>query len=304
MRAPGWAAPGTTGRGPAWIRAVRPRQWTKNGLAAGAPLAAGRITDLLVLERTAIAIIALCLASSAVYLINDVHDRDEDREHPRKRNRPVASGQISPRAAAAGAVATAALSLALSWVASPMLAALVAAYLGVSLGYTLLLRREPVIEMVTVATGFVLRASAGGAAAQIPLSPWFLLVAGFGALFLVSGKRYSEVVTLDPDRAVRASLAAYSLGYLRFVWVSAATLTVVTYLLWANQVSVVRDEGSWALWSMVPFLLALLRYALDIDRGRAEAPEDLALGDRQLQAFALIWLIMVAVGAGGVDFGM
>jgi decaprenyl-phosphate phosphoribosyltransferase len=120
-------------------------------------------------------------------------------------------------------------------------------------------------------------------------------------LFLVSGKRYSELAGARRRPGERESLAAYSQGYLRFIWASAATLTVTTYALWANQVYLIRDEGSWALWSLLPFLLALLRYALDIDRAGAEAPEDLLLRDRTLQVLGLIWLVMFAVGAGGSD---
>jgi decaprenyl-phosphate phosphoribosyltransferase len=289
---------------PALVTSLRPRQWLKNVLVVGAPLAAGRLIELPVLRATGLAFLALCLASSSVYLINDVHDAGEDRGHPRKRYRPVAAGELAPPTALAAAAVLAVAALALAWLNSLTFVALVGVYLAVSLAYTFHLRREPVIEMVAVALGFLLRGAAGGAAAGIPVSSWFLLVAGFGSLFLVSGKRYSELTAAEPRDGGRVALAAYSLGYLRFIWASAATLTVITYALWANQVYLVRDEGSWALWSLLPFLLALLRYALDIDRGTAEAPEDVLLMDRTLQVLGLIWAVMVAVGAGGMDAGV
>ena len=283
---------------------MRPRQWTKNVLVIGAPLAAGRWSELPVLRATAVAGLSLCLAASCTYLLNDVHDVDEDRGHPRKRHRPVASGALSRSAALTAAAVLGPLGLAVAAVDGLALLGLVAAYLLVTLAYTYRLRNEPVLDLVAVATGFLLRGAAGGAGAGIAVSSWFLLVAGFGSLFLVSGKRYSELVSREPRPGGRATLARYSPGYLRFVWASAATLTIVAYALWANDVYLVRDEGSWAIWSLLPFVVGLLHYAYDVDRGQAEAPEDLVLSDRTMQVVGVIWLVMVAVGAGGMDFGV
>lgn len=280
---------------------MRPRQWLKNVLVVGAPLAAGRILEPRVALDTALALVAMCLAASSTYLVNDVHDASEDRGHPRKRHRPVASGALSRRAALVAAVVLAVAAFAVSSVAHRGLVALVAGYLVLTVAYTLRLRREPVIELVVVAAGFVLRGAAGGLAADIPMSSWFLLVAGFGSLFLVSGKRYAEI--LDDREDARASLAAYTPTFLRFVWTSAATVTILAYALWATQVYLVRDEGAWALASLVPFLLGVLVYALHVDRGHAEAPEDALLDDRVLLVLGLVWAVMLAVGSGGVDFG-
>jgi len=290
---------------PALVAAVRPRQWTKNCLVIGAPLASGRLFEGAVLRATGVAFVALCLAASCTYLVNDVHDVEEDRGHPRKRHRPVASGRLSRRGALVAAGVAAAAALAVAGAQGRLLVGLVALYLVITLGYTLLLRSEPVLDLVAVAAGFLLRGAAGGVGAGIPVSSWFLLVAGFGSLFLVSGKRYSERIAA-PDGAPgggRATLALYSPAYLRFVWASAATLTIITYALWANDVYLVRDEGSWALWSLLPFLIGLLRYSYDVDRGRAEAPEELLLHDRLLQLIGVVWVLMLAVGAGGMDFG-
>jgi len=282
------------------FRALRPRQWVKNLLVVGAPLAAGRLLEGGVLRSTLLAFLAFCLAASCGYLVNDVHDAAEDRLHPVKRHRPVASGALPVRVALTLAVALGVASLATAAACSPMFVVLLLAYLAVTLGYTLRLRREPIIDLVVVALGFVLRGAAGGVASGIAISPWFLLVAGFGALFLVSGKRYSELVSREPGTGGRAALATYTPEFLRFVWSLAATVTLVAYLLWATAVFVIRDEGSWAIWSVVPFLLAVLRYAFEIDRGAAEAPEAVLLGNRSLQLLALAWLVMVAVGAEGV----
>jgi len=288
---------------PVLVSAVRPRQWTKNLLVIGAPLVSGRLFEAGVLRATAVAFACLCLAASCTYLVNDVHDVEEDRGHPRKRLRPVASGRLSRRGALVTAAVAGVAALALAgWDGLPLVG-LVAGYLAVTIGYTVRLRREPILDLVAVATGFLLRGAAGGVGAGLPVSSWFLLVAGFGSLFLVSGKRYAELVGHERREGGRATLTLYTPGYLRFVWATAATLTIVAYSLWANDVYLVRDEGSWALWSLLPFVVGLLRYAYEVDQGLAEAPEELLLKDRLLQVIGLVWLVMLAVGAGGMDFG-
>jgi len=285
----------------ALLAAVRPRQWLKNALVVGAPIAAGRELEPAVMRTTAVAFVAFCCAASCAYLLNDVHDAAEDRLHPAKRHRPLASGDLGVRTALAASAALGLASLAVASLTSLRFVALVAAYLVITISYTLWLRSEPILDLVVVALGFVLRGAAGGVAAGIPISSWFLIVAGFGALFLVSGKRYSELVSEAAPEGRRAALATYSPSFLRFVWTTAATVTVTAYALWASEVYLVRDEGSWALWSLVPFLLALLRYALEIDRGATEAPEEVLLGSRLLQVLGLVWIVMLVVGAGGTD---
>jgi len=152
-----------------------------------------------------------------------------------------------------------------------------------------------------IALGFVLRAVAGGTATGIPISPWFLTVAAFGSLFMAAGKRYSEFVSLGDDAAsMRPVLAQYSATYLRFVWTVAAAIMLTGYCLWAFQVAIRTDGAALASWSAVPFVLAVLRYALDIDRGDAGAPEDIAHADRALQILAVVWLIMFGLGAAGI----
>jgi len=285
----------------ALLAAVRPRQWLKNALVIGAPIAAGRELEPAVMRTTAIAFVAFCLAASGAYLLNDVHDAVEDRLHPVKRHRPVASGDLGVRSALVASALLGLACVAVARLASTTFVALVVAYLVVTVSYTMRLRNEPILDLVAVALGFVLRGAAGGVAAGIPISSWFLVVAGFGALFLVSGKRYSELVSRSDVVGRRAALATYSPSFLRFVWTTAATVTVTAYALWASEVYLVRDEGSWALWSLVPFLLALLRYALEVDRGATEAPEEVLLGSRLLQVLGLAWIVMLVVGAGGTD---
>ena len=291
----------------AWLSALRPRQWSKNVLVFAAPLGAGRLFETEILLPAIGAFIAFCLISSATYLVNDVRDVESDRAHPKKQNRAIASGRLSVSAALATAIVFAVLALGMSWLIQPALAGVVAAYAAVTLTYSLLLKHEPVVELALLAMGFLLRAIAGGAASDLPISQWFLIVAGFGSLFMAAGKRFSELERArregrdgDSDPTLRRSLAGYTTGYLRFVWAVSAAVTITAYCLWAFDVAQTPSSFPWAQWSVVPFVLAILRYAVDIDRGEAEAPEDAALGDRVLLVLGVIWVVMFGLGALGL----
>jgi len=289
----------------ALIVAMRPRQWAKNVLVFAAPLAAGRLFELDVLIPSIGAFVAFCLISSATYLINDVRDVEADRNHPRKSARPIAAGQVSTRVAVIAAVVLAVAAIALSLAISLALAGVVVAYAVFTLAYSLALKHEPVIELALLAMGFLLRAIAGGAASGLPISQWFLIVAGFGSLFMAAGKRYSELDRFvrdgnGNDSPKRKSLDGYTLGYLRFVWGIAAAVTITAYALWAFDVAETPSSFPWAEWSVLPFVLAILRYGVSIDRGNAEAPEDTALGDKVLLLLGLAWLVLFGLGALGV----
>jgi decaprenyl-phosphate phosphoribosyltransferase len=287
----------------ALLVAMRPRQWVKNLLVYAVPLAAGQLTHRDVLVDTTVAFVCFCAVASATYLLNDVIDAESDRAHPRKRFRPIASGELSRTAALIAAVVLALLGLLGAALSTyPAFLVTLAIYLVATVSYSLGLKNEPVVELAVIAAGFVLRAIAGGTATGIPMSPWFLTVAAFGSLFMAAGKRYSEFVSLGPDgRDARPALAHYTATYLRFVWSLSAAIMLTAYCLWAFQVAL-RDKGSipFAAWSVVPFILAVLRFALDIDRGDAGAPEDIVLGDRVLQLIGLTWAVMFALGAAGI----
>src|SRR5262245_3420516 len=162
----------------ALVRALRPRQWVKNLLVVAAPLAAGKIDDRDVFAATLLAFVSFCCAASSVYLLNDTLDREADRLHPTKRLRPIASGALPVPMALASSAVLAVSALAVGWLADPQLAALVAAYLVLQVLYTVWLKHEPVLDISIVAAGFLMRAVAGGIAADLPLSQWFLLVSG------------------------------------------------------------------------------------------------------------------------------
>ncbi|HET9875775.1 MAG TPA: decaprenyl-phosphate phosphoribosyltransferase, partial [Mycobacterium sp.] len=194
------------------------------------------------------------------------------------------------------AVLLGAASLGISYWLAPNLALVMVIYLVIQLGYCFGLKHQPVIDICIVASGFLLRAIAGGAAADIYLSQWFLLMAAFASLFMVAGKRYAELQLAEHTGAkIRKSLESYTSTYLRFVWTMSATALLVCYGLWAFE----RDQhsGPWFVVSMIPFTIAVLRYAVDVDGGLAGEPEDIALRDRVLQLLALTWIGTVGVAA-------
>jgi decaprenyl-phosphate phosphoribosyltransferase len=277
------------------IKAIRPRQWVKNLLVLAAPLVAlgdDRFTyDYReVLVKVSVAFVAFCLAASTVYLVNDARDVEADRAHPTKRFRPIAAGVVSEQLAYGLAVVLGAASLIVSWLLTPNLALVMAIYIGIQLAYCFGLKHQAVLDICIVSSGFLIRAIAGGVAAGVPLSQWFLLVMAFGSLFMAAGKRYAELQLAERTGAkIRKSLERYTTTYLRFVWTMSATAVVLCYGLWAFGRD---DQGgtSWFVVSMIPFTIAILRYAVDVDGGMAGEPEEIALRDRVLQFLAVAWI--------------
>ncbi|HET9254270.1 MAG TPA: decaprenyl-phosphate phosphoribosyltransferase [Pseudonocardiaceae bacterium] len=273
------------------IRAARPRQWVKNVLVAAAPFAGGALLDPHVLAKVGSAFAAFSLAASAVYLLNDTVDMAADQAHPTKSRRPIASGVVPPVLAITMSVILLAAALVVAALAAVNLVIVIAIYAVVQLAYCLWLKYEPVIDICVVASGFLMRAIAGGTAVTIALSPWFLLSAAFGSLFMVAGKRYAEIRLHEETGAqIRKSLERYSASYLRFVWGMSATVLITTYGLWAFENLAAHHHSVWSVISMVPFVMAVLRYAVEVDRGGAGEPEEIALGDRVLQVLAVAWV--------------
>jgi decaprenyl-phosphate phosphoribosyltransferase len=275
------------------IKAMRPRQWVKNLLVLVAPLAAlgGDVHyDYLdVLGKVAVAFVAFSLAASCIYLVNDARDVEADRAHPTKRFRPIAAGVVPESLAYGLAAVLGVVSLTISWLLTPTLALVIAIYICIQLAYCFGLKHQAVLDICIISSAYLIRAIAGGAAANIPLSQWFLLVMAFGSLFMAAGKRYAELQLAERTGAkIRKSLESYTSSYLRFVWTLSATAVVICYSLFAFE----RDGGGGSWWAVtiVPFTVGVLRYAVDIDGGLAGEPEEIALRDRVLQALALIFI--------------
>jgi decaprenyl-phosphate phosphoribosyltransferase len=196
------------------------------------------------------------------------------------------------------------LGLAVAGLANSTTVLVIAVYIALHVVYSLWLKHVPVLDLAMVASGFLLRAIVGGVAADLELSQWFLLTTGFGSLFMVAGKRYSEMVLMGEGAAQsRKSLREYSESYLRFVWQAAATVTVITYSLWAFQLAATPGENGhptsarpWLEISVIPWVFIFLRYAMFIDNGSAGEPEDVVLKDRVIMAIGVVWLAVFATG--------
>ena len=271
------------------LRACRPRQWVKNVLVLAAPIAGGIAFHPLVVAQMLVVFVAFCVASSGIYLVNDALDVESDRAHATKRRRPIASGELSLRTAWTAAAVLLPAALVLSALLNWQTAMILAIYEAVQLWYCIGMKNEPVIELVSVASGFLLRAIVGGAATQVLLSEWFLIAAGFGSLFMAAGKRYAEKrMVLETKVAIRPVLEHYTDTYLRFVWTLSAGVLVTTYSLWAFALRQI-SSNEWSVVSIVPFVMALLRYAVDVDSGAAGEPEEIVLHDRLLLMLGGIW---------------
>ena len=284
------------------VRTARPRQWIKNLLVFAAPGAAGVLTHGTALGRSLVAFAIFCLAASGTYFMNDAFDRNVDRQHPDKRRRPVAAGVVGRRAAALSAALLLAASIGLGVaLLGREFALAVGVYAGINLAYSVWLKREPILDLAAVASGFLIRAIAGGLAVGVPLSNWFLIVASFGSLFMVAGKRQVDHRELElAGIGHRGALGAYSQQFLRFIRGTSAGIAITAYCLWAFEKASLAPRGDiYFELTIVPFVLAILRYALLLEGGAGGAPEDVVLGDRTIVALGVVWAALFAAGVYG-----
>ena len=303
---PGQAASGrgpkAPGRQPArslgpYLRTARPRQWLKNVLVLAAPAAAGVIFDPRAAINALVGVAAFTLAATGTYFINDAFDAAADRLHPVKSHRPVARGLITPRVAKLVGLVCALGSLAIAALLGWTFGALVAAYLALTALYSIRIKHLPVLDILAVAAGFLLRAAGGGAATGVPLSNWFLLVALFGSLFLVTAKRAAEQARRTAGEVhARPTLDAYPGPWLGQVMTMTLTGTVLGYALWAFQYVGPTTAQPLLAISLLPFLTVLLRYSLLVAQGQGEEPERLITTDRFLMAAAAAWAVTVGAG--------
>jgi decaprenyl-phosphate phosphoribosyltransferase len=292
LKRPAQATPVPLRWASAVVRSARPRQWPKNMLVFAAPLAGASLGRDDGLAYALVAAVAFCAASVAVYLVNDVLDAERDRRHPVKRRRPVAAGEL-PKAhalAIASLCVVAAVAAGL-WVGVPLLSVIVGGYLVTSLLYSLVLKHVPVIELVFVASGFVLRALGGAAATHVPPSAWFLLVCSLGALLVAMAKRFTELTVLGPDAVRhRPSMRWYRPGGLRLAQRLTTIVMLTTYVLWALGENNTWIRG-WQLASAIPLAAALIRFDRLTARATARPVEDLLVRDFAMVLLEMTWLI-------------
>ena len=289
----------------ALVSALRPKQWVKNGLIIIAPAAAGRLTHLDVARHTLAAFVAFCLLSSGIYLVNDLRDAPADRQHPTKRHRAIAAHQLSPSLAIGVALALfiGAFSVpALLWRPGGLYLVLVL-YLAISLSYSFGVKNLAIFELAAVASGFFLRAYSGAAASHLYVSTWFLVVISFGALFLVVGKRSSELQRVGVG-STRLVLGEYTPAFLRSALTLCATVVVTGYCLWAFDTSAtglssVRHFTVPIRLSVIPVVLAILFIMRAAEAGNAQAPDELLYSDRTIQVLGAVWFALRVYGVYG-----
>lgn len=262
----------------ALLRAVRPRQWVKN-LFVAAPLIFGKaLRDEPRLLRAAAATALFCLVSSAVYLWNDLLDVEKDRLHPRKRLRPIAAGTLPIPVARVAAAVLATLGLALGWALDPWFAAAAATYLTLNVAYSLRLKHVPYVDVLIIASGFLLRVMAGGVAIAVYASGWLLLCTGLGACFLGFGKRSHELATAGTG--ARKSLDGYDAKHLRIALWGTGLATLVAYLLYTLSAHTRVYFGTHHMVWTVPILaLGMGRFVALTGSPRADSPTDEMLRD-------------------------
>lgn len=285
------------------IETMRPKQWTKNVLFVfPAIVFSEQFFELELLGRVIVCCILLILSSGCVYIINDLADIESDRAHPVKRQRPIASGKLSPFAAKAAVAALIPLLLLAAYYFDERLALLVIMYFTVQIAYSHTIKHIVILDLLVVAAGFVLRLLAGGIVIDVSLSPWLYASAGMLALFLVIGKRRQELATLGDDAAAtRRAFAQYNLPLLDDMLRIVTAATTITYIIYTIEApTMVRDGQNLGLIT-VPFVIyGLFRYLYLIHvEERGGAPDEVLLNDRPLQAAiglaALAYIVILYV---------
>lgn len=268
----------------ALVKAMRPHHWVKNVVVFAAPLFALAL-NVDSLLRVGWAFVAFSLTASAFYLINDVRDIEADRNHPVKQHRPIAAGLVPIPLALGTAAVCLLVSLSGSYWVAPWLAATIGAYAFLQAGYNLGLKEQPILDIMVIAGGFVLRALGGVAAAGVIASGWFILCVGLLAFFLGIEKRKAELKALGKESATRSVLKEYSLSWLQRMESVVTASALMAYALWTL-------EGADTPWMLitVPFVAyAIFRYQYLSEQGHGESPEELLIRDPHMILTTLLW---------------
>ena len=275
------------------IVTMRPIQWSKNGFVFAAILFDRQLTQAEPLARVVTAFILLCLAASTIYLINDLVDIERDRLHPRKRHRPLPSGQLPVAWAVAAAAVMPVIALAASLLLTWKLTAVLLAYLALHIAYSFFLKNIVLLDVFAIAGGFVLRVVAGIVVIDVThFSPWLYLCAGLLALFLAIGKRRQERILLAEDAEnVRAAYRDYNMPLLDDMLRMVTTGSVLTYMLYTVEATTIRVNG-YSMMLTIPFVVyGIFRYLYLIHvRGQGSAPDELLFEDMPLLLAVVLWV--------------
>jgi len=290
-----------------YLRLLRPSQWIKNlfvfaGLVFGRKLLGPAALHAVTL--TLVGFVCLCVLSSVVYIVNDIHDREEDRLHPRKRNRPIAAGDVGVPAAWGLALCLLAVGLTGSWVLDRGFGLVASAYFVLQTLYTFSFKHAVILDVVTIGLGFVLRAVAGAVLVHVAISPWLVLCTFTLCLFMGFSKRRCELNALADNRGGgpgqhRRTLAVYTPELLNHMTTLTAGIAIVSFMLYAVDRRTVAEFGPGELGSFgskcllytLPIVVyAVFRFAVLVEHGEVDGPTDVIVRDRPFQAAILLWV--------------
>lgn len=280
-----------------WLASLRPRQWTKNAAVLAAALFGHRLADRAGLVAAVSAVAVFCCLGSATYLVNDVIDRAKDRLHPTKSTRPIAAGRVPPGRAVLLAGVLAALGLGLAFAVNVATGLCGVAYLALQVAYTGWLKHVVLLDVFSIAAGFVLRVVIGAVAVGVPISNWLLLCTLLLALFLALGKRRQEIVLLVGDAGShRGVLLQYSVGLIDQLTTIVTACLLLAYALYTVAPETVANVGSDAMKYTVPLVLyGVFRYLYLVhQRGEGGAPEKVLLGDAPILLTCLLYALAAA----------
>ncbi len=277
---------------PALLRLLRPEQWVKNLFVVIPAFFAARLSEVEVIHDVALGVIIFSLLASGIYCFNDWRDIEQDRQHPRKRFRPLASGAVSAQTGLLLAGGLTALAFMLAWYFLPDLWLVLALYLGINIFYSLGLKRVAILDVHLIALGFLLRVFAGGIVAQVPVSRWLIVLTFLLALILALSKRRGEFSNEAAGPASRPALKAYNLSFIDLSIVMLSGVTVVAYLMYTLSGEVIDRIGSPHIYFTTFFvLMGMLRYLqLTIVFAKTESPTRVLWTDLFLQLVLLGWI--------------
>jgi len=276
------------------VQLARPRGWVKNGIVLLPVIFAARVDDPEAWWGALLAAVAFCLASSAVYIINDMQDWQSDRLHPRKKHRPLAAGRVSPSAALLEAGVLLAAGLAVGAIRGPLVVVTVLSYVLLQMVYTFYLKHKMLLDVMCIALGFVLRAAAGALAIPVVISPWLIVCTFTLCLFMGFCKRRNEIVTIgDLDNAVkhRPTLVGYAPDLLTHLITLSAAVAIMAFLVYASS----SPERIGLMYTLPVFIYGVFRFAMLSTHGNYTDPTELILRDRPFQVTVIAWLALVMV---------
>lgn len=283
------------------VELLRPQQWIKNIVVFAGPAAGMKLSDPLLLFRAGVAFVAFCLAASAVYAINDTIDREADARHPTKRHRPIARAAISPGAALLIAAALVTLAFALPAVMVNLkVTAIIVLYFGMMLGYSLALKNRVILDVIILATGFVLRAIAGAEAVDVTASQWLMACVFTLCLFFGFGKRRCEITMIGSAESAghhRPTLLRYTPDLLNHLITVSGAVAIMTFLLYTVEASRVPSlfHKEYLFYTLPIVVYGVFRYAMLTELGVHTGPTEILIKDKMMIASIVLWLV-IALG--------